>query len=80
MSSMAREIHEMKQHITKIIDLKSKVDDTWLLIQECATKASLKELEKSTNVFTTKKELMWLAVLVESKAESKDLNALKIRF
>jgi len=80
MSSMARELHEMKQHVNKVVDMKSKLDDTRLLIQECATKASLKELETKTNVLSTKKELMWLADLVESKAENKDLNALKLRF
>ena len=75
-----REVQEQKQHLTKMNEMREQIEDIQLQLQSAATTEQLQEQLSSLTSFASKREFIWLADIVNNKAENDEVKALRIRF
>jgi len=77
---VVRELSDMKQQLNKINEIKQNMDQIEISLKSCATSEELVINQQLMKEYASKKELIWLADMVQNKAESKDVANLKLRF
>ena len=79
-SPITRELQENKQQLSKLDEVRQKIEDIQFQLEQTATAEQLQQQMQNFSSFATKRELSWLADIVATKANEEDHKNLKLNF